>query len=64
MRERLESLLKQHALPWTLEMTEDRNSAECLVGLHLAPAAQLPLFLRLMRWNSNSWAMPFASTTA
>lgn len=48
LRERIERLLQQHALPWTVEMTEDRNATECLVGLHLMPHPQQPVFLRLM----------------
>ncbi len=46
LRERLDDLLAQHGLPWTSEVTEDRNSEDCLVGLHLQPAAGSRVFLR------------------
>lgn len=43
---RMGSLLAQHALPWHSELTEDRNSAGTLVGLHLEPHAEMRSFLR------------------
>ena len=46
LRERLENWLKQQALPWSTEPTEDRNNEDCLVGLHLQPAAEQRVFLR------------------
>lgn len=46
LRERLEGWLTEQALPWTVEPTEDRNSEECLVGLHLQPQAEQRVFLR------------------
>ena len=33
---------------WTVVATEDRNAADCLVGLNLEPAQQQPLYLRPM----------------
>lgn len=44
----LTALLAQHALPWKVETTEDRNASECIVGLYLQPAAEQTLFLRPM----------------
>jgi hypothetical protein len=46
LRERLDILLAQCALPWRSEFTEDRNSEDCLVGLHLEPKAEQRTFLR------------------
>jgi hypothetical protein len=46
LRERLETWLKQQALPWSAEPTEDRNNEDCLVGLHLQPAVEQRVFLR------------------
>ncbi len=46
LRGRLDDLLAQHNLPWTSEITEDRNAEDCLVGLHLQPSSQARVFLR------------------
>jgi hypothetical protein len=48
LRTRFTALLEARQLPWAVELTEDRNTPECLVGLHLSPLATAPLFLRLM----------------
>jgi hypothetical protein len=48
LRERFAALLASHQLPWAVDLTEDRNTPEYLVGLHLSPIAAAPLFLRLM----------------
>lgn len=48
LRERIAALLTKHSLPWQIETTEDRNSSECIVGLHLQPVAEQTLFLRPM----------------
>jgi len=40
--------LEDHQLPWSLAVTEDRNTPECVVGLHLHPMSDQSLFLRLM----------------
>ncbi|HEY5994204.1 MAG TPA: hypothetical protein VIU46_06330 [Gallionellaceae bacterium] len=46
LREDLDGLLAQHELPWTSELTEDRNAEDCVVGLHLQPASESRVFLR------------------
>lgn len=46
LAERLDAMLAQEALPWAQKLTEDRNSDDCLVGLHLEPAAAARIFLR------------------
>lgn len=48
LHERLASLIEANKLPWAVQMTEDRNTPECLVGLHLQPLTDQALFLRLM----------------
>jgi hypothetical protein len=48
LRERFVELLESRQLPWAVEMTEDRNSPETVVGLYLFPLPESPLFLRLM----------------
>ena len=46
LRERLDALIAQSALPWRSELTEDRNSEDCLVGLRLEPLFNQRTFLR------------------
>ncbi len=46
MRSELESLVSAHSLPWTVKITEDRNSQDCLVGLCLEPSRPSRVFLR------------------
>ena len=45
---RLAALIEANQLPWAVKVTEDRNTPECLVGLHLQPMAEQAQFLRLM----------------
>lgn len=45
---RVSSEVQSRALPWTLLATEDRNTPQCLVGLHLQPSQEQTLFLRPM----------------
>lgn len=46
LHKRLDELLARHNLPWTSQLTEDRNAEDCVVGLHLQPAAESRIFLR------------------
>jgi hypothetical protein len=46
LRVHLDALLAQNGSPWRTEFTEDRNSEDCLVGLHLEPLAEQRTFLR------------------
>lgn len=46
LQERLSTLLTQDMLPWECTPTEDRNSENCIVGLHLQPKMEQALFLR------------------
>lgn len=44
--DRLNELLTQQTLSWHCELTEDRNSEDTLVGLHLDPQTSQRTFLR------------------
>jgi hypothetical protein len=46
LHESLSVLLTNKLLPWRIEVTEDRNSAGTLVGLHLNPDFEQRTFLR------------------
>ena len=48
LHERVAALLEAHKLPWAVELTEDRNTPECMVGVHLQPLSDQALFMRLM----------------
>jgi len=48
LHERMTALIEANRLPWIAELTEDRNTPECVVGLHLQPMTDHALFLRLM----------------
>lgn len=45
---RVAALLEAHRLPWAVEITDDRNTPDCAVGLHLQPLSEQALLLRLM----------------
>lgn len=42
----LEALVTANGLPWSVNLTEDRNTDDCLVGLHLEPRNSGQVFLR------------------
>jgi hypothetical protein len=42
------ALIETRGLPWAVQITEDRNTPGCVVGLHLQPLSDQALFLRLM----------------
>ncbi len=48
LHDRFVRLLESQRLPWVVEFTEDRNTPDCVVGLHLQPMSDQTLFLRLM----------------
>lgn len=48
LQQRLEALINEHALPWQVMTTEDRNAADSLVGLHCNLRSGQELFLRPM----------------
>ncbi|OIR11419.1 hypothetical protein GALL_69120 [mine drainage metagenome] len=47
LRKRLDPWLAQQSLPWSTEVTEDRNNEDCLVGVYLQPHAEQAVFLRV-----------------
>ena len=63
LHERLAALLEANKLPWAVEITDDRNTQDCALGLHLQPLSEQALFLRPML-SSNIWAILCASTMA
>jgi hypothetical protein len=46
LNKQIDDLLTQQALPWRCELTEDRNSEDTLVGMHLEPQSEQRVFLR------------------
>jgi len=48
LHERLAALLEANKLPWAVEITDDRNTQDCALGLHLQPLSEQALFLRPM----------------
>ena len=45
---RLNALIKAHKLAWNFVLTEDKNAADIVVGLHCSTAPGQPLYLSLM----------------
>ncbi|MGA8864474.1 MAG: hypothetical protein WB444_11775 [Gallionella sp.] len=45
---RLNALVGKHELEWRIELTEDKNAPECLVGLHCTLPADQSLYLHPM----------------
>jgi hypothetical protein len=45
---RIGALIAENQLRWSVEITEDRNAPDTLVGLHCAMRAEHPLYLRPM----------------
>lgn len=48
LHKRFAALIEANGLPWAVQITEDRNTPECMVGLYLQPLSEQALFLRLM----------------
>ncbi|MGC2164444.1 MAG: hypothetical protein WA632_00365 [Gallionella sp.] len=48
LHQRLKAMTKQRRPDWSIELTEDKNSAENIVGLHCNPNLDQDLFLRPM----------------
>jgi hypothetical protein len=58
LRTRVEFLIKEHQLPWHIELTEDKAAPECLVGLHCSLNGEQPLYLRPMleqQYSGGEW---------
>jgi len=45
---RFKILINEHELPWQVELTEDKNAPDSLVGLHCTMGIEQPLHLRPM----------------
>ena len=45
---RLNALIEEHALAWRIDLTEDKNAPDSLVGLHCASLTEQELYLRPM----------------
>ena len=59
---RLDALIKEHQLAWRVELTEDKASPECLVGLHCSLNSNQPLYLRPMmeqQYSGGEWRIYF-----
>lgn len=48
LHERIAATIEANKLPWVAEITEDRNTPDNVVGLHLQPQSDQALFLRIM----------------
>jgi len=59
---RLNASVKEHELAWRVELTEDRNAPDSLVGLHCTPLTEQQLFLRPMmeqQYLGGEWRIYF-----
>ena len=59
---RLDTLIKTHESAWHVELTEDKNAPECLVGLHCTLTTERPLYLRPMleqQYLGGEWRIYF-----
>jgi hypothetical protein len=48
LRSRLDGVIKENGLAWSIETTEDRNIPDHLVGLHCSTSTEQPIYLRPM----------------
>jgi hypothetical protein len=48
LHKRIAAAIEGPGLSWVVELTEDRNTPDCVVGVHLQPMTDQTLFLRLM----------------
>ena len=48
LQARLDAMINEHMLPWQVTATEDRNTADSLVGLYCSLRAEQELYLRPM----------------
>ena len=62
LRARLDALIREHQLAWQTELTEDKTTPECLVGLHCALNGDQPPYLRPMmeqQYSGGEWRIYF-----
>lgn len=53
LQQHVTALCENYQLPWLIEITEDRNAPDCLVGLHGNLRTAQPLYLRPMIEQQN-----------
>ena len=46
--QRMNESIAQKSLPWLTSATEDKNTHDCVVGIHFTPQSDHPLYLRPM----------------
>jgi len=59
---RLGALIKEHGLAWRVELTEDKNAPDSLVGLHCVSLTEQQLYLRPMmeqQYLGGEWRVYF-----
>jgi hypothetical protein len=62
LQSRLNALIKEQGLAWRVELTEDRNAPDSLVGLHCTLLTEQQLFLRPMmeqQYLGGDWRICF-----
>lgn len=62
LHQRLVASLSSHGLDWQVELTEDKNAAECLVGLHCNANREQDIYLRPMmeqQYLGGEWRIYF-----
>jgi hypothetical protein len=62
LQQQLDTLINEHALPWQVTATEDRNAADSLVGLYCTLRPEQELYLRPMMEQQNlggNWRIYF-----
>jgi len=60
--QRMNELIAQKSLPWLTSATEDKNTHDCVVGIHFTPKSDHPLYLRPMmeqQYLGNTWQIYF-----
>lgn len=62
LQQRFATVIDQHALPWQIAATEDRDAADSLVGLHFPLRTEQALYLRPMleqQYLGGAWRIYF-----
>ncbi len=62
LHQRLVASLSSHGLDWQVELTEDKNATECLVGLHCNASREQDIYLRPMmeqQYLGGEWRIYF-----
>ncbi|MFZ2541374.1 MAG: hypothetical protein WAW75_06320 [Gallionella sp.] len=62
LQQRLVASFSSHGLDWQVELTEDKNASECLVGLHCNAKLEQDIYLRPMleqQYLGGEWRIYF-----